>query len=135
MEAARKFQRISMIMTFLYFTLTLIVIPILSYLYNDYFLLFGILFSILGGNFTHPQLKKLFVLATIGIIIYWISSGINFTEKLTFFWFCLLFGYLCKTFINGYEELGYKIIEQDTSEIFSRMKSGIEFNEKLKNKK
>ena len=126
LNTSRKFKRISVIIFFIFLILTIILVPVFAYLFNDYWLLFGILFAIFI-----PKFRKLFVLISVSVIIYWIIAGFQFSDKFTFFWFSSIFGLIFQSYSQSYDDLASKIIQNEASEITSNILNGI----KWKNKK
>jgi hypothetical protein len=127
LKIAQKFKRRSIIAFSLFFVLTLILVPFFSYLFDNYWLLFGIIFSYLGTVFHNHKLMILFYLLTIGIIIHWIINGFNFREELTFYWFSFLFGNIFQTIIKVNENMAKAIIEETTNDITETIRKGSKF--------
>lgn len=125
LAAAAKFRRIATIIFIVFFSLTLILIPTFAFLFDNYWLLFGIAFSFLGYIVKNLKPEKIFFVITIAIIIYWFNSGFHFPDPITFFWFSFLFGSIFKAFIIGYDDLANQIIEMKASDMTSQIISGI----------
>lgn len=87
---------------FLYFVAPFIVIPILSYTTNNWWLLFGIGFSHIFTRFsawegsTHPNKwrAKIIYYVLPFCIGYWIFRGFHFFDYVTFYYFSSLWGHL-----------------------------------------
>lgn len=114
-NAARKFKLVASVLTIIFFILNIALIPICSYLAGNYWLLFGIFFSYMGTIDDMSNSRKLIVPLTLGVIIYWIIKGFYFFDYVTFFWFLFLFGKIFQNFINSYENLSKRIIDNSSS--------------------
>ena len=125
LAAAAKFRRIATIIFIVFFSLTLILIPAFAFLFDNYWLLFGIAFSFLGYIVKNLKPEKIFFVITIAIIIYWFKVGFHFSDPITFFWFSFLFGGIFKAFVIGYDDLAKKIIDMKASDMTSQIISGI----------
>lgn len=125
LAAAAKFKRIATIIFIIFFILTIILIPTFTFLFDNYWLLFGIAFSFLGYIVKDLKPEKIFFIVTIAIIIYWFKSGFRFSDPVTFFWFSFLFGSIFKAFVIGYNDLAKKIIDMKASDMTSEIISGI----------
>jgi len=125
LAAAAKFKRIATIFFAVYFILTLVLIPVFAYLFDNYWLLFGIAFSFLGYIVKDLKPEKIFFVITIAIIIYWFKVGFHFSDPVTFFWFSFLFGGIFKAFVIGYNDLAKEIIDIKASDITAQIMSGI----------
>lgn len=123
--AAAKFKRIATIIFIVFFILTIILIPTFAFLFDNYWLLFGIAFSFLGYIVKDLKPEKIFFVITIAIIIYWIKSGFHFTDPITFFWFSFLFGSIFKAFAIGYDNVAKKITDTMASDMTTQIISGI----------
>lgn len=76
----------------------LIAVPILCYQYDNWWLLFGILFVYAGVSVGFTKIKYLiFVLLTVAGIIFWSLNGFNFHELITFYLICFLYGFVGQT--------------------------------------
>ena len=84
--------------TFLYGWAPLLIVPLLAYHYENWWLLFGILFSYAGAA---GQLSVLFTVVAIG---FWIGNGFDIRQYLTFFFFCNLWGCLMYHWALAYDE-------------------------------
>ena len=89
----------------------LIAIPIFSYKFNNWWLLIGVLISFAGAILAHrKKLHFIFYVSTVAIIGYWFGGHFRFSEAITFYYFCLLFGFLCAAIGEGYRDEERKII-------------------------
>lgn len=134
LAASAKFKRIATFIFIVFFILTVILIPTLAFLFDNYWLLFGIAFSILGYIVKDLKPEKIFFVITISIIIYWFNAGFHFSDPVTFFWFSFLFGSIFKAFVIGYDNLADKIIGEMASDMTSEIISGIKQKEMRDNK-
>ncbi|MEO6136410.1 MAG: hypothetical protein ABIP35_14725 [Ginsengibacter sp.] len=130
LAAAAKFKRIATIIFIVFFSLTLILIPAFAFLFDNYWLLFGIAFSFLGYVVKNLKPEKIFFVITIAIIIYWFKVGFHFSDPITFFWFSFLFGGIFKAIVIGYDDLAKKIIDMKASDMTSQIISGIKYRQK-----
>lgn len=125
LSAAAKFKRTVTIIFIVFFILTIILVPTFAFLFDNYWLLFGLAFSFLGYIVKDLKPEKVFFVITIAIIIYWFKSGFHFSDPVTFFWFSFLFGNIFKAIIIRYDDLSNKIIDSNVSDISSQIMSGI----------
>ena len=95
LAAEAKFNRIATIIFIVFFILTIVLIPASAFLFDNYWLLFGIAFSFLGYVVKNLKPEKIFFVITIAIIIYWFKVGFHFSDPITFFWFSFLFDINC----------------------------------------
>lgn len=125
-EASAKFKRIANIIFLLFLILTLILPPTFAFLFDNYWLLFGIAFSLIGYHAKNRNLKpeKIFFLVTIAIVIYWFNVGFRFSDLITFFWFSYLFGNIFRAFVISYEDLSAKIADTYASNLTSQFMDG-----------
>jgi len=123
--AAAKFKRIATIIFIVFFIITIILIPTFAFLFDNYWLLFGIAFSFLGYIVKDLKPEKIFFVITIAIIIYWFKSSFHFSDPITFFWFSFLFGSIFKAFAIGYDNVAKKITDTMASDMTTQIISGI----------
>jgi ferredoxin-thioredoxin reductase catalytic subunit len=89
----------------LYMIGPLVVIPYLAYSNNNWYLLFGILFSWFASFTTfHPRLRGFIFLFTVLCIGIWFTIGFNVHQYTAFFFFCSLGGYLCAQIAEHYDQ-------------------------------
>lgn len=131
LKIAGKFKRISVIHFSTFLISTIVLIPLFAFLFDNYWLLFGFIFSFVAPIFKAENLKKVFVFLTVAVIIYWFSVGFHFSDKITFYWFSFMFGYINQSFIEGFDNLSQKIIRDQASEMTSQIISGIKYKKKL----
>jgi vacuolar-type H+-ATPase subunit I/STV1 len=85
-------QKTSQILSFAFYILfaagTFVAIPIWSYQQQNWWLLFGILFSLIG-MISSGGITGLLTCLCIGV---WIKQGFSIHQYITFFYFCLLWG-------------------------------------------
>jgi len=100
----------------LYICGSFIIIPYLSYLWNDWWLLFGITFWWFGMFIATGKYKILFFIPLL-LPYYWFEEGFSFHQYLTFFcvwlvsgYFLILIAYKCKKLYN--QTLRNKLIVQ-----------------------
>lgn len=130
LQKAGKFKRISTAIFGVFLILTIVLPFITSYFFNNYWLLFGILFSYLGYAFYDTKFMKAFFVLTIAMIVYWIDKGFHLEQILTFFWLSSLFGNILKMLIDIFESLSKDIIDQKVLDINSTIKRGVEMKRK-----
>ena len=91
------------IFVMLYMVGPLVVIPILAYRADNYYLLFGIAFSYFASFTTVSGILKgfipLFLLLCLG---FWLSQGFSIYQYVTFFFFCSLSGYVLAAIADAY---------------------------------
>ena len=93
----RILTSLHLLFTFLYGWAPLVIVPLLAYHYDSWWLLFGILFSYAGAA---GQLSVLFAVVAIG---FWIGNGFDIRQYLTFFFFCNLWGCLTYHCAEAYD--------------------------------
>lgn len=123
--AVRKFRGKASIIGLLFYISTLTLIPICSYYVDNYWLLFGILFSFLGSIDDVPNSRKLILPFTIGATLYWVIKGFYFFDNVTFFWFSFLFGKLFQSLVDTYKNLANQIIDEKVSAFSSAIRDGV----------
>lgn len=116
MKMAIRQRKIGIYFFVFFVIVTFFVIPLLSYLFDNYWLLIGIIFSYMGKVFSAGNYSKIFYIPTIGVIIYWIIYGFVFSDLVTFFWFSLIFGSICQTLTEASDSAANTILEMDASE-------------------
>lgn len=62
----------------------------------------------------------------VEVIVYWYIAGFQFSDKITFYWFSTIFGYIFQAFVQGFEGLDVKIIENEVSGMTSEVKNQIQ---------
>src|SRR6476620_5702754 len=81
-----------------------IIVPYLSYLWNDWWLLFGITFWWLGMFLGTGKYKILFFIPLL-LPYYWYEQGFSFHQRLTFFFTWLILGYILIMIAHKYKKL------------------------------
>jgi hypothetical protein len=81
-----------------------IIIPLFSYLWNDWWLLFGITFWWLG-MFLATARYKILVFIPLLLSLYWYDHGFNLHQRVTFFSAGFALGYLLITVACRYKRL------------------------------
>ena len=81
----------------------LIIVPFLAYYFDNWYLLFGILFS-WAGSFAVFNGKSFMGLFLIVSAVTWIRVGFDIHQYITFFFFCSLFGYTLTTMAESYDQ-------------------------------
>lgn len=90
---------------FLYIVAPLIVVPYWSYSNNNWYLLFGILFSWFASYTTfQPRLRSFILLFAMFCLGVWIRTGFSIHQYITFFFFCSLGGYLFAQIAEQYDQ-------------------------------
>ena len=125
LAAAAKFKRIATIIFIVFISLTIILIPVFAFLFDNYWLLFGIAFSFLGYITKNLKPEKIFFVLTIALIIYWFKVGFHFSDPVTFFWFSFLFGGIFRAFVIGYDDLAKKITDTMAADMTAEIIGGI----------
>lgn len=89
----------------LYMVAPLIIVPYWAYSNDNWYLLFGILFSWFA-SFTSVsrKLKSFIFLFTMLCIGSWLRSGFSIHQYITFFFFCSLGGYLFAQIAEEYDQ-------------------------------
>ena len=131
LQAVAKFKRTATILFIMFFSITLILIPLFAILFKNYWLLLGIIFSFVGYRTKNTTLQTLFLIVTIAIIIYWFKLGFRFSDQVTFFWLSFVLGYIFKGLIYANDSLADKIIDMKVSEINSEIIRGVEARQKI----
>lgn len=92
----------------------LIIVPFIAYKFGNWWLLFGLL-AVLLGQFL-GVLKKggysVIALATLFCIGLWMRNGFSLHQYVTFFYFCLLFGFISFGTMNEYQKRKEAVGEQ-----------------------
>ena len=129
LQTAKKFQKISLAIFFIFLVITIVLAITFSYIFNNYWLLFGIPFALYLS-----KSRKLFIISTIAIIIYWFEKGFNFSNEFTFFWISAVFGSIFHLFVKTYEMTADKIIENEVEEVASEIENSIKYRNQTLNK-
>lgn len=87
-----------------------LVVPFFVYEYHNWWLLAGILFSIFEGVLATGG-GIVVSLSTLLCISLWIKTGFNLGQLITFYYFCLLFGFVCFGLGTSYENKEIKLRE------------------------
>lgn len=104
----------------------LILVPLIAYKYENWYLLFGILFSYLSTFLTTINIKNTWGVVLLFFIWYWFKNGFHLDDYLTFFYVCYFWGGIFYQFAVGLEEEYAKIEVVKNSDIFNRLsQSGI----------
>lgn len=88
---------------FLYMFAPLLIVSYFAYYNKNWFLLFGILFCYLG-SFLAASKSKIIYLVTLFCIGFWFKTGFDFYQYVTFFFFCLLWGYIIYRIAEEYDQ-------------------------------
>ena len=80
----------------------LIVIPVIAYNFNNWYLLFDIAFCYIGAALA-KRFEIIFYGLTCFCIGFWIKSGFNIHQYITLFFFCLFGGFLFSKMADEYE--------------------------------
>jgi len=99
---------------FLYGWAPLLLVPFLAYHFDNWWLLFGILFSYAGGS------GSLAIWFTVFIIGFWIKSGFDIHQYITFYYFCSLWGCLMFHWSQAYDAERRKGTSDSDEEKFKR---------------
>lgn len=121
LQASRKFKERSATIFLIFLTLTLLLVPMFSYLFNDYWLLFGVVFAMYISKLT-----KLILISSVGVFLYWYIEGFQFSDKVTFFWFSMMFGFVFQAAVQGFDDLATRIIQNEVSEMTSSITNRIQ---------
>jgi hypothetical protein len=81
-----------------------IIVPYLSYLWGDWWLLFGITFWWFGIFLASGKYKILFFIPFL-LLFYWFQEGFSFHQRVTFFCTWLVLGYLLILIAYKYKKL------------------------------
>jgi len=104
MKTTFRFKVPMQLFAFITLILPLVVIPIIAYLFDNWWLLCGVLSVFLGVWLAESKPKLFFVLPPLGIA-FWIEQGFDIHNPLTFFLFCCAFGYVFYSITIEYEKL------------------------------
>jgi hypothetical protein len=73
----------------------LIAVPLIAYKFHNWWVLIGIVAAFIGASIAEvKRMHLLFYLAAMFCIGFWIRTGFNIHQYVTFFFFCLLFGFM-----------------------------------------
>jgi hypothetical protein len=109
--------------TFSFFTYTvpLILIPVAAYHYDNWYLLFGILFSSVSIHLGSQKKQWQWIFPSLLLATYWYHYGFHLREYLTFFWLCLFWGGTFGYFTSGIEDEYSKINILKDEELFNKL--------------
>jgi hypothetical protein len=97
---------------FLYMFAPLIVVPFIAYKFDNWYILFGILFSYLGATLAANKPKWFYPLPLF-CIGFWVAKGFNIHQYVTLFFFFALGGFIFYQIADEYDK--------------SRMRNSLEF--------
>ena len=106
-----------MLFVLLYSFVPLIVIPIIAYHFNNWYLLFGILFCYLGVAIASYK-RYLFFFALLFCLGVWTNNGFSVYSYTTIFFLCFLEGYVSYLVVLAYNN---KEIRKNNIEDYSIM--------------
>jgi len=96
---------IAIIGTFTYLIIPLIFVPIVAYMYSNWYLLFGILFSYLSTMLEGGKIIKwIYAYCLIFFSWYWYDFGFHLNEYANLFVLCVLWGSLTYYILSLIEE-------------------------------
>jgi len=103
-----KILTVSQKATFYFFVILymlgpIIIVPYFAHKFDNRYLLFGILISYISTLLTPRTAMHIFFI-TLFCIFFWIISGFDIHEYVTFFYFCALGGYFFYQMADGLEE-------------------------------
>ena len=108
--AARKYRKISQVISSVFIIFLILISFIFSYFYDNYWLLFAMVFGMIFNQFS-----KIFYVLTVVIIVYWFSKGFKINDEFTFYWILSLMGCVARIFVQAYEDTSKLILEEHIS--------------------
>gem|GEM_PF-2280798 len=106
------------IFVFLYMVVPLIVIPYWAYTNDNWYLLFGILFSYFASYTSFSKRLRGFIFLFLMLCIgFWIKSGFSINQYLTFFFFCSLWGYIMTQIAEQYDQQSKRATLENDAEL------------------
>ncbi len=112
------------------FILQTLVVSYLAYNNQNWFLLFGILFSYLGSVVAAYK-SKIIYLAILFCVGFLIISGFDFYQYVTFFFFCLLSGYIIFLIAEEFDQQSKRGTLDNDKELLDHVSSnGVEIGNK-----
>jgi len=98
-----------------------IITPFIAYSYDNWYLLFGILFSYFSTFLALKNKKTLWVLALIYLVWYWVDYGFHLNDYPTFFGLSFIWGSLIYQFAINTEDEYAKVEILKNSELFNSL--------------
>lgn len=99
----------------------IILIPFIAYIYNDWYLLFGILFSYVSTFLATKKHNWQWAAPLLFMFYYWFKFGFHIGDHVNFFWLCLLWGNWMYLLAVGYEEEFAKIAILKDPDLFNKL--------------
>lgn len=111
-----------------YMIAPVILVPLVSYKYDNWYLLFGIAFSYFSTYLAIRKKQWQWAAPTLFMCWYWYKTGFHFDDYINFFWLCLLWGGWMYSLAVGYEEEFAKVAILKDPDLFNKLsQSGIIF--------
>jgi hypothetical protein len=102
----------------------LLFVPYWAYSNDNWYLLFGILFSWFASYTTFsPRLRSFIFLFTMLCVGVWFKTGFSIHQYITFFFFCSLGGYLLAQIAEQYDQEGKRGTLENDEEMMQHLKS------------
>jgi hypothetical protein len=108
-----------MFFVMLYSFVPLIVIPIISYHFGNWYLLFGVLFCYIGVAIASYN-RKIFYFVLLFCLGVWTARGFHLFNYLTTFFLCFLWGYVCYSVVIVYNNKEIKANDAEDYATFTK---------------
>ena len=104
-----------------YMIAPIIIVPLISYKYDNWYLLFGILFSYFSTFLAMRKQQWQWAAPLLFMFWYWYKNGFHIDDYENFFWLCLLWGGWTYSLAIGYEDEFAKIEVLKNPELFNKL--------------
>ena len=99
----------------------LILIPFIAYKFDNWYLLFGILFSYFSTFLATKKKQWQWAAPILFMVWYWYKNGFHINDYVNFFWLCLLWGGFFYSCAVGYEDQYAKIGVLNNPSLFNKL--------------
>ena len=89
---------------FCYMIAPIILVPTIAYKFDDWYLLFGILFSYFSTYLAIRKKSWQWAAPLLFMLWYWYSNGFHLNDYINFYWLCLFWGGFTYSLAIGYED-------------------------------
>lgn len=104
-----------------YMIAPIILVPLIAYKYDDWYLLFGIAFSYFSTFLALRKQQWQWAAPLLFMFWYWYKNGFHIDDYVNFFWLCLLWGGWMYSLAVGYEEEFAKVSILKDPDLFNKL--------------
>ena len=104
-----------------YMIAPVILVPLIAYKYEDWYLLFGIAFSYASTYLALRKKQWQWAAPLLFMCWYWYKNGFHLDDYINFFWLCLAWGGWMYSLAVGYEEEFAKVAILKNPDLFNKL--------------